>query len=1201
MTVDPPPQHDQEALYKALFEQAADGIFIANAEGRFIEVNQRGCEMLGYTRAEILNLSIHDLIPDEEPETPPLNIAALRAAKTLLKERRLRCKDGRLLPVEISARMLENGHILGIKRDISQRKETEEKLRATTQELQRVMASISDYLWSGEVDEEGNWSYNYYSPAVEKITGYPPEFFLESPQRWLSTIYPEDQPRLLEIFQRVMNSQSEREEAEYRIVRPDGTIRWVRDSAMVTRLGPRRLRIDGVVSDITERKQMQEDHQAHLWFLENLDRVNRAIQGTNDIKQMMSDVLDVILNIFACDRAWLLYPCDPEVDLWQVPMEKTKPEYPGGGSLNTKIPMDPETARVMRVVNASNSPVRFGPESEHEIQPWLQADYSVQSIIATALQPKSDKAWMFGLHQCAYPRVWTAQEERLLQEIGRRLTDSLTSLLAYRDLGESEDRLAEAERIAHVGYWDYDMAQDRITLSDETYRILGLQPQEGSIDANILRQCPHPEDRPRLEQLLIKALQGKQHYDEEYRIVRPNGDIRFVHSQAKVMRDETGLPCRLFGTTQDITERRQVEDELRASETRFRTFVDHATDAFFLHDNQANILDVNQQACESLGYTREELLGVPIYTFDTKVDQTFIKKTGEQLSDREDVAFESYHRRKDGTVFPVEVRIRAFQQDERGYGVSLVRDITERKQAEEALRASEERYRALYRENPSMFFTLDTEGTIVAVNEFGAGQLGYTIAELEGRPVLDVFYEEDKAAVSERFKVCLQDPSQVFYWQFRKVRKNGDMIWVEEYARTVNGPNGVVYVLIVCHDITARKQLESDNEQLTAQFYQAQKMESIGRLAGGIAHDFNNLLVPIMGYAELSLSRLTADSKLYNDLTQVRKAAERAADLTRQILAFSRQQMLELSLLDINDVITDFKRMLQRLIGEDIELHTFLAPGLVPIKADKSQIEQVIMNLAVNARDAMPTGGKLTIETTYAVLDEAYVKKYANELPPGPYIMLAISDTGHGIDAQTQKRIFDPFFTTKASGQGTGLGLATVFGIIKQHQGHIMVYSEPDNGTTFKIYLPKAKEIEHKTTDQKPESTLKFGTETVLVVEDEAIVRKLVCETLEAYGYNVIEARSPADAVDRASDKAPIHLLVTDVIMPELNGKDLYHQISALQPNCKVLYMSGYTNNVIVHHGILDEGINFLQKPFTVHTLAKKVRDVLKQGAGSRE
>jgi PAS domain S-box-containing protein len=397
--------------------------------------------------------------------------------------------------------------------------------------------------------------------------------------------------------------------------------------------------------------------------------------------------------------------------------------------------------------------------------------------------------------------------------------------------------------------------------------------------------------------------------------------------------------------------------------------------------------------------------------------------------------------------------------------------------------------------------------------------------------------------------------------------------------------------------IAANQQLHQqiiERERLEEQLRQSQKLEAVGQLAGGIAHDFNNLLVPIIGYADLSLINLAPDAKLYADLMQIKTAALRAAGLTRQILAFSRQQVLELKVLDFNVIIEEFKKMLQSLIGEDIELRTFLAPSLYRIKADRGQIEQVLLNLAVNSRDAMPKGGRLIIETINVFLDEAYAKKYTNGMAPGLYVMLAVSDTGLGMDADIQKRIFDPFFTTKERGKGTGLGLATVFGIIKQHEGNICIYSQPGCGTTVKIYLPKAEEyISQTTSPQISDSTQIHGTETVLVVEDEEMVRRLVCESLEAHGYDVVEAKSPADCLELASGKAVIDLLLTDVIMPGMDGKELFLKLAAIHPNCKVLYMSGYAHNVIGHHGIMDESVDFLQKPFTTRALARKVRDVL--------
>jgi signal transduction histidine kinase/CheY-like chemotaxis protein len=406
--------------------------------------------------------------------------------------------------------------------------------------------------------------------------------------------------------------------------------------------------------------------------------------------------------------------------------------------------------------------------------------------------------------------------------------------------------------------------------------------------------------------------------------------------------------------------------------------------------------------------------------------------------------------------------------------------------------------------------------------------------------------------------------------------------------------DGQNYAIRLEETLADRIQAEEDRKNMQAQLLQAQKVESLGRLAGGIAHDLNNILVPIIGYVELGMGQLSPDDKLYHDLQQVREAAGRAAGLTRQILAYSRKQVLEMKPTDVNELVVGFTGMLRRLIGEDIELQVFLAPSPHLIMADKGQLEQTLMNLAVNARDAMPEGGHLTIETDNVFLDEEYAQKHI-EVQPGPYVMIAVSDTGHGMSAETKQHIFEPFFSTKEQGEGTGLGLATVFGVVKQHQGNIQVYSEPGSGSTFKIYLPQITQpgqFGEPTSITEPVSL--YGKETVLVVEDEDMVCNLVCETLEAYGYNVLKARNPDEGLQRAADYPnPIHLLLTDVILPHINGQQLYQRVMRVRPGIRVLYMSGYTDNVIVHHGVLDKRVNFLQKPFTIRHLLQKVRMAL--------
>jgi two-component system, cell cycle sensor histidine kinase and response regulator CckA len=385
----------------------------------------------------------------------------------------------------------------------------------------------------------------------------------------------------------------------------------------------------------------------------------------------------------------------------------------------------------------------------------------------------------------------------------------------------------------------------------------------------------------------------------------------------------------------------------------------------------------------------------------------------------------------------------------------------------------------------------------------------------------------------------------------------------------------------------------AERKKLEEQLRQAQKMEAIGQLTGGIAHDFNNMLTVIIGYSELILQKLKADDPLRSEVEQVKEAGVRASLLTRQLLAFSRKQVLQPKVLDLNAVLTNMDRMLQRLIGENIDLVTMPSPGLGRVHADPGQIEQIIMNLAVNARDAMPGGGKLTIETANAELDDAYAREHI-AVKSGPYVMLAVSDTGCGMDAETQARIFEPFFTTKEPGKGTGLGLSTVFGIVKQSGGDIWVYSEPGRGTTFKIYLPWVEgAVETVEPGVAPAGAVR-GSETILLVEDDAGIRRLVRQVLAERGYWVLEAIHVKHAIQISEQHTvPIHLLVTDVVMPGMSGRELAEHLKPSRPDMKVLFMSGYTDKAIVHHGVLDPGTAYLQKPFTPDALARKVREVL--------
>src|ERR1700683_1152738 len=507
----------------------------------------------------------------------------------------------------------------------------------------------------------------------------------------------------------------------------------------------------------------------------------------------------------------------------------------------------------------------------------------------------------------------------------------------------------------------------------------------------------------------------------------------------------------------------------------------------------------------------------------------------------------------------------------------------ERKRHEVALRESEARLRVLVQQRPAILWTIDKNLRFTSAMGAGLTRVGLNARDIVGKTLSEFFETSDGnfLPITSHRRAVMGEPA-TFHMEWR----NGSYTCHVEPLRNENGRcEGAICMAL---DVSDRKKLE---EQLR----QAQKMEAVGRLAGGIAHDFNNLLMVIQGHAELLTDRMKPGESLRRNAEQIQEASQRATSLTRQLLAFSRKQMLAPVVLNVQAVVSDMGKILRRLIGEDVELVTVNAPDLQRVKADRSQIEQVIMNLAVNARDAMPRGGKLTIETENVEVDNSQARLPVI-LTPGRYVMLAVTDNGCGMDTETQAHIFEPFFTTKEKGKGTGLGLATVYGIVKQSGGYIWVYSEPGRGTSFKVYLPRIEESEGSTSRDKKlgAKAMPRGSETILLVEDEKGVRELAREYLRTCGYQVVEAEDGHTALELAAMHAgSIDLLMTDVVMPGISGRELAERVKLIGPKISVLYMSGYTDQAVVHHGILDMDAVLLQKPFTMATLSTKLREIL--------
>lgn len=687
---------------------------------------------------------------------------------------------------------------------------------------------------------------------------------------------------------------------------------------------------------------------------------------------------------------------------------------------------------------------------------------------------------------------------------------------------------------------------------------------------------------------VMESCRSKVGYEEPQST--PSGGMIWLRTSKVPLLDEQGRVWGVLGTYEDITERKEMERALREGEHLFRTLAETTSTAIFIYRGEHNVY-VNEATTRISGYSREEMTSMRFWDLIHPEDRETVRDRGLRRLRGEDVPerYEFRIVRKDGAVRWLDFTAGRIDWQGQPAGLGTAFDITERKEAE----AERVRLALAIEQAGEAVVVTDLEGTIQYVNPAFEQVTGYSRLEAVGRnPRFLKSGRQDEAFYKNLWDTIAR--GETWRGRFVNRRKDGTLYTEEATISPVRDEKGaIVNYLAVKRDITEHLRLAEERAKLEEQYLQAQKMESVGRLAGGVAHDFNNMLQAILGRAEIAMIRLGPSHPVRADLEEIYKAAERSADLTRQLLAFARKQTVLPVVLDLNEKISGTLGILRRLLGEDIEIVWAPQEDLWNVKVDPAQIDQVLANLAVNARDAISGPGQITIETANAVVDEAYCRGHA-EAAPGEYVVLTVSDTGQGMTREVLEHIFEPFYTTKEVGKGTGLGLATVYGIVKQNGGFVNVYSEPGRGSSFKIYLPRFRGEAETKCLEPVRSPLRPGSETILVVEDEESVLHLARTALEGLGYRVLAERTPADAIRTAkSHEGELHLLLTDVVMPGMDGRQLSERLRAFRPGLKCLFMSGYTSDVIAHSGVLEPGVVFIQKPFSLADLADKVRQAL--------
>jgi PAS domain S-box-containing protein len=1077
---------------------------------------------------------------------------------------------------------------LAVEQALSDKKSCDERRRVEAENI-RLRAAIEQAAEAVLITDPAG-AIQYVNPAFTWMTGYTSGEALNQNPRLLKSGKTNDDV-YANLWRTIQSGKTWQGEIVNR--RKDGTTypEWMTITPVLDS-GGGIVHYIAIKQDVTERKKAECEIANLNRVYAVISQINQMIVRTRDADQILAEACRIAVEYGKFRMAWIGKVDWKDGTIKPVAMAGIDEGYLQAGK-SVVIADRPEGRGPSGTAIREGKTVLCNDVAQSpKMAPWrdeaLKRGYGSVIALPITIQKKPFGALTIYAAETSF---FNEKEVKLLEEIAADISFALEVLETERErqraeaeLRESEDRYRDLVENSQDLICTHDLSGHILTVNKAAANILGHSPDELRKFFS-LQQILVPEFRDQFDDY-VAAIQENGRADGQMVVQTKSGEKRIWEYHNTLRTEGVAQPI-VRGLAQDKTEFKHAEKALRESQRRLELIAEASKTGFWDWDLRTNQAYFSPEWMSQIGYTADEIPAhfeewkKRVHPEDLDRAMARIRKFLENPQGYFDNEFRLLH--KDGSYRWILARASVLKDAQgcpyRMMGSHL--DITDIKRVEEML----QEYERVVEASQDMIAVVDRDYRFLIVNRAFLEYGGIARDQVIGHKIPEVLEQEVfENVVKPKFDECLEGRLVRFEMKYKYPRLGERELFVSYFP--IEGPAGIDRVACVLEDVTERKQLEQ-------QFRHSQKMEAIGQLAGGVAHDFNNILTVINGYSELVLGQIPPENPLRNQLNEVKKAGERAAGLTRQLLAFSRQQVLAPQVLDLNQVVANVQAMLKRLIGEDIDLVTTPAEGLGQVKADPGQIEQVLLNLAVNARDAMPKGGRLSIKTANAQLGVA-ASQGLESVVPGYYVLLSVGDSGTGIDAETRKRIFEPFFTTKEKGKGTGLGLSTVYGIVKQSGGHIEVESELGRGTTFKIYLPRVEMTVVAKAPEKQNTELPLGTETILLVEDEPSVRLLVRTTLEAHGYDMLESTHGIEAM-MIAQKHPgkIHLLLTDLVMPGMSGRMLAEQIALLHPEARFIFMSGYTDDAVVQHGGLGAGMAFLQKPFTPHALARKVRETL--------